>query len=136
MVLRPAMAAGPGRSARPGPRSRADGSLSAMVEAAGHLWLEGSLCPACVAHSMDCPNGGIAGFGGGCGGGGSGDSVTNGSITSGHSRHGRIAGEPPSEALSRSTILTKAKPFPVMAGDQMVSCLTQHMGRTGTDPAR
>ncbi|KAF0312752.1 hypothetical protein FJT64_001745 [Amphibalanus amphitrite] len=77
---------------------------------------KGSLCPACVAHSMDCPNGSGAssGFGNGCSSGGGVNGCSSGVSTV--SGSGRIAGEPPSSAVSRSTILTKAKPFPVMEG--------------------
>ncbi|KAF0292320.1 hypothetical protein FJT64_009671 [Amphibalanus amphitrite] len=76
---------------------------------------QGSLCPACVAHSMDCPNGSGAssGFGNGCSSGGGGVNGCSSGVST-VSGSGRIAGEPPSSAVSRSTILTKAKPFPVM----------------------
>ena len=93
---------------------------------------QGSLCPACVVHSMDCPNGSSSssGFGNGCASSGCGG-VVNGcsSVVSTVSGSGRIAGEPPSSAVSRSTILTKAKPFPVMgkysAGNGRRQCCLQ-----------
>ncbi|XP_043233080.1 6-phosphofructo-2-kinase/fructose-2,6-bisphosphatase-like isoform X3 [Amphibalanus amphitrite] len=85
---------------------------------------------------MDCPNGSGAssGFGNGCSSGGGGVNGCSSGVST-VSGSGRIAGEPPSSAVSRSTILTKAKPFPVM-GERTKSIHVPHVVVTVGLPAR